>query len=92
MKLTIDHVCLGINGIHEQLRIYKDIESEQRYIELIDHETKEFRYYPIHYYQSENFSVDFSQYLTQSDFQKVYQLGSVFYDLKTMEEINRNGR
>ena len=92
MKLTIDHVCLSINRIHEQLRIYKDIGTEQRYIELVDHETKEFRYYPIHYYQSENFSVDFSQYLTQSDFQRVYLLGSEVYDLETMKEINRNGR
>lgn len=92
MKLTIDHVCLGINKIHEQLRIFKDIETEQRYIELIDHKTKEFRYYPIHYFTPENFSVDFSQYLTQSDFQRVYQLGTEFYDLKTMERITLNGR
>ena len=94
MKLTIDHVCFSIDGIHEQLRIFKDIESEQRYIELVDHQTEEFRYYPIHHYNSENFSVDFSEYLTQSDFQRVYQLGSKFYDLATMEKIEvlKNGR
>ena len=88
MKLTIDKVCSSIDGIHEQLRIFKDIETDQRYIELVDHETEEFRYYPIHYFNSEHFSVDFSAYLTQSNFQRVYQLGNKYYELETMKEIN----
>ena len=88
MKLTIDHICFLIDGIHEQLRIFKDIDTEQRYIELVDRETEEFRYYPIHHFISEHFSVDFSQYLTQSDFQRVYLLGNKVYELETMKEIN----
>ena len=88
MKLKIDHVCLSIDRIHEQLRIFKDVETKQRYIELVDNKTEEFRYYSIHYFTSENFSVDFSEYIIQSDFQRVYQLGDEFYDLKTMERIN----
>ena len=92
MKLIIDHICISIDRIHEQLRIYKDIDTGQRYIELVDHESEEFRYYPIHHFTSENFSVDFSQYLTQSDFQRVCKIGGELYELETMKRINRNGR
>ena len=88
MKLACDHVCVSVNKIHERIAIYKDVDTQKRYLELVDHKTKEFRYYPIHYYNGDNFSVDFSKYLTRSDFQRVYRLGTEMYDLETMERLN----
>jgi len=91
IKLEVDHTCLSVDGIHARIRLLREVTknvNKQRYIELIDHKSKEKRYYPIHYHDIENISVDFETYLLEHEITILYKHGKDYYQISNMKKVS----
>lgn len=94
MYLIIDKLCPSIDRIHEKLVFYKDINSDQRYIQLIDKKTNELRYYPIYsnnmYHEHPNlFSVGFESYLNEGEVFVLYKIAGELYHPGTLKKYQQ---
>ena len=82
--LIVDKVCSSIDRIHQELKFYKDVNSEQRYIQLFEKDGDAV-YFPISGH--ERVIVDFENKITHEQVFIAYELAGVLYDPRTTKRL-----